>query len=375
MSAPVVVSNVPARVSSVPDDFPLITVVENNRAMLSAKLPHGYTLEGMLVELYFAAQKQPDLLNVHPHDLVPALVEALDTGGTIGKDVYLLTFKNNKKPTPDVVVALNYQFKAELVVRAGGARAIDTHPVYSKEPFDLVLGSHPSVRHQPLSPSRRGQLIGAYAVAQLGHGVVKVQWCDQEYIETIRARSRAWSPKAGVAQCPDWYSCKTAVHRLVKLLPKNPKLTRILGKIHQEDELEFGGDPDEIARVDVPAAAHAPASTAGSPAVHGADFDGPEIPDEEPVPAPAPKPIEVGLDEALGMTVRGRALGEHRNTGLRAIAEWATQKCDEEGDDTGYARLVGACHAIIRAREKGELQEPAKKGSQPAPSADGGLPF
>ena len=350
---------VPAKLSSVPDDFPLITVVENNRAMLSAKLPAGYTLEGMLVELYLASRKQPDLMKAHPDDLVPALCEALETGGTIGKDVYLLTFSSKRKPTPDVVVALNYMFKAELVVRAGGARSIDAFPVYSNEKFAVALGSNPSIQHQPLSARQRGHLIGAYAVAQMGFGVVKVHWCDQDSIETLRQNSRAWSPKMGYVQCPDWYGPKTAVHRLVKLLPKNPRLTRILGKIQQEDELEFGGDPDEIARVEPPAKTESTAVV---------QFDGPShISGEDPEPEQEKKQhAELSLDDSRKLVVRGKRLDEFRASALRDIGQWASEKCDEAGEDSEYARLVAGCHRVLRAYETKELAEPPKAQKEKA---------
>ena len=42
-------------------------------------------------------------------------------------------------------------------------------------------------------------------------------------VEETRKKSRSWGPDK-VRDCPEWYGCKTATRRLLKLLPKNPKL-------------------------------------------------------------------------------------------------------------------------------------------------------
>lgn len=349
------VHSAPVQGSPVPPDFALVPVIDKNRALLTAKLPHGFSIEQMIVELYLASQKDQNLLKVGADDLVPALCDALDTGGTIGKDVYLLTFYSSRKSKTEVAVALNYQFKAELVVRAGGARSIDAFVWYSKEPFDHQLGTTPGIRHKKLPPSARGHMMGAYAVAHLGHGVVKVEVIDIESIEAIRKTSKQWNPEKAGKECPDWYACKTAVHRLVKLLPKNPKLTRLLGRIQQEEAIEFG-DPDEIATVES-AAAHAPASSLAP-----SSFDiSTDLDDDEPEPTSDVASGEMSVADAVKIEVQRRPLGTLRNSALRKVQEEARIQVDKEGESSKYVKLLVAIRIILEARERGELVEPSSK--------------
>jgi recombination protein RecT len=349
------VHSAPVQGSPVPPDFALVPMIDKNRALLTAKLPHGFSLEQMMVELYLASQKDPSLLNVKADDLVPALCEALDTGGTIGKDVYLLTFYSSRKSKTEVAVALNYQFKAELVVRAGGARSIDAAAVYSKEPFDYQLGTSPGLKHKKLPPSTRGSIIGAYAVAQMGHGIVKVEYVDIESIEAIRKTSKQWNPEKAGQVCPEWYACKTVVHRLVKLLPKNPKLTRLLGRIDAEERIEFG-DPDQIEAVDT-TAAHAPAS---SPTPSSFDIST-DLDEDESEPKPDVAGGELTVTEAVKIEVQRRPLGTLRNGALRKVQEEARIQVDKEGESSKYVKLLVAIRLILEARERGELVEPSSK--------------
>jgi recombinational DNA repair protein RecT len=365
------------RIDAVPDSFPLKRLLEDNRTLLSAKLPHGYTYEGFTVELYFACEKNRDLLNVHPGDLIPALVDALDTGGTIGKDVHLLTFKSKRKETNDVSVAVDYKFKAELVRRAGGARSIDAFNVYANEPFAKALGTNPRIDHEPLPPSKRGRQIGSYAVAHMGYGVVKVQWCDIEMIEALRARSRGWSDEAlrkkgEPTGCPEFYGCKTAVHRLVKLLPKNPKLTRLLGRIEQEERAEFEEDA-EVVRVEAPTAGSGEQNPNGNPVPGSAtvppaasapaqpasfDLGGVDIDEDEDRNAQV-----MTLLEASDIKVQSKALGSYTNAQLDKIEQTALGEVDRDGDSSPYVRLLVAVKVLREARKRGDAFEPQSRKS------------
>lgn len=74
------------------------------------------------------------------------------------------------------------------------------------------------------------------------------------------------------------------------------------------------------------------------------------------------------LGLACAVRVQGKPLGEVRNTGLRAMHEWALKQMDEKGEDARLQQIAEACTMILAAREAGELEEPAKK-EKPAKAA------
>lgn len=72
--------------------------------------------------------------------------------------------------------------------------------------------------------------------------------------------------------------------------------------------------------------------------------------------------VVVALDVALGKVVNGKALGDVRNSGLKAVKKWADGKAQEEGDDSlRLATISAACTTILDARARGEIEEPEKK--------------
>lgn len=222
-----------------PLETPLGQIIAPYRELLTPFIRDGHTFERVCAELALAAQKTPHLDECDPKLLVDAVSRALDTGGTIGQDVYLLPFKNKGRYEPSV--AVDYKFKASMVCLAGGARSIDARVVYDDEHFKPRYGDRPGIDHSPAIMGKPGRkVIGAYAIAF--HGInhhPTVLWMPLKEIEEVRSRSKQWSPSAGIKDCPVWYACKTAVHRVVKLLPKNPKLARVLGLIERE-EIEEG---------------------------------------------------------------------------------------------------------------------------------------
>lgn len=216
-------------------------MIEPYRARLEPFLRDGITLERVAAELNIAARTTPNLDKCVPEELVDAVCRALSTGGIIGQDVYIVPFFSSKRNVYEPAVMLDYKFKSELVVQAGGARSIDARPVWSGEPFAVTYGSTPSIQHSPASiPDRNRQLVGAYAVAFMGYNhTPKIHFMPIAEIEAIRKRSKQWNPEK-VRVCPSWYGCARAVHQLVKLLPKNPKLRAVMAMMEQADREEFG---------------------------------------------------------------------------------------------------------------------------------------
>ena len=305
-----------------PKSFPLRAVIEGHGDVLGPVCrSHGVDPEAVIAQLWVASQKQPGLLKANPRSLVTAVARALETGGVIGRDVHILTFKD------EATECLDYKFMAELVVAAGGARSIDARIVYAGDTFKQVLGSAPSLVHEPPPfGHKRGAMIGAYAVAFLGATVPpKFVALTLEEIEATRQKSRSWGPDK-IAQCPEWYAAKTAVRRLVKLLPKNPKLAGVLSRLDAA-EAAHEGDDEIVVTGPLEIASDEPAT----------------VPTVQPTEDSAPRAgISSELARALAYQVKGRTLAELADDELTRLEQWA--------HDKGNTRVADMCGLVLHHR-------------------------
>ena len=175
---------------------PLGKMIEPYRAQLTPFLRDGLTLGRVAAELVLASRRTPNLDQVEPRVLVDAVCRALGTGGMIGRDVFLVPFKD-KSGRYEPSLMLSYTFEAALVVQAGGCRSIDAVPVWDDEVFSLRAGTEPGITHEPaIRPKPGRKLVGAYAVAHMGmNHAPKITWLPLAKIEGRRAKSKEWNPQ------------------------------------------------------------------------------------------------------------------------------------------------------------------------------------
>lgn len=224
----------------------------------------GVDYNRVMGEVYLACGENPEIIECTPTSIIRAVARAVSWGGEIGTDVHLVPFnvKVSKKGEDDrwekrVKPIQDYKFKAELIVRCGGARSIDAQVVYADEPFEYTQGTAPAIMHKPARNTKdRGAMIGAYAIAH--HGALRVPsivYLTLDEIDAIRLKhSKQWKQGA----CPPWYARKTCVNQLAKLLPKSPKLALVM-KVLEEDETEVGEQQlDPANEVQAPAELRAP---------------------------------------------------------------------------------------------------------------------
>lgn len=282
---------------------------------------HHVDPEAVIAQLWVASQKNPGLLKASAASLVSSVARAIETGGVIGRDVHILTFGN------EATDCLDYKFMAELVVAAGGCRSIDARVIYKGDTFKETLGSAPQLVHEPPPfGSKRGAMIGAYAIAHFGASVPP-RWIalTLEEIEAVRAKSKSWGPSK-VRDCPEWYALKSCVRRLVKLLPKNPKLAAVMATIDRAEAPHESAD--EIV-VDGPLeVAPEPSAVVGTAA---------DVPTADVSPE---------LARALAFQVKGRALSELANDELTKLEQWA--------HDKGNTRVADYCGLVLHHRTMAE---------------------
>jgi phage RecT family recombinase len=263
-------------VATIPADRKGITALlksEDARARIEPML-RGVEYERVMGEVYLAAGENPEILACTPQSIIRAVARACGWGLVIGEQAYLVPFnvKVSKKGEDDrwekrLTAIQGYQGKIELILAAGGAKAIRAQVVYAKEPFDYEDGTSPWIKHRPAPNAKdRGPLLGVYAIAD--HGYNRPPHIKYLTVEEVDADRQKFSKQWKAGPVPVWYMLKTAVHRLAKLLPKNPRMQKALATLE---------DDENDAEIEAPNGA-----PAGEPVA------------TIPAPAPAAKRVESG---------------------------------------------------------------------------------
>jgi phage RecT family recombinase len=189
----------------------------------------GADYEAVVQETLLAVAANPALKKCDPASIISAVATAVRWQGVIGEDVHLVPFGDKVTPMKD------YKFKAKQIVATGAARQVYAVAVYKNEPFTFTQGTQPTIQHQVLLDEKaRGPMVGAYAVAMIRAGQFQIRSMTVGEIDRIRQdKSKSW--KGGAL--PEWYTLKTVIHQLAKLLPTNAKLARL---IEEDEAIEEG---------------------------------------------------------------------------------------------------------------------------------------
>lgn len=239
-----------ADVVPMPTQLSKMLLHDKAREMILPFVPKGVAYETVVQEVLFAVDRNPDLRKCAPLSLLRAVGRAAATGLVIGETVHLVPFNCNvgTKAQPKYETRcqriIDYKGEIELVLRAGGARAVYAEPFFSNEKFKVEQGTEPRILHEPIwNKAKRGEMLGAYGVARINQYDLRIFVIDIADIERIRRDcSKVCNPEK-VPTCPDWYARKTAVHQLVKMLPMNPRM-RVLTAVLAEEEVETDAVPD-----------------------------------------------------------------------------------------------------------------------------------
>ncbi len=161
--------------------------------------------------LFSAAQQNPE-------SLINAVYNVALTGLTLNpvlKFAYLLPRKKK------VILEPSYMGLIKILTDAGVVKSIRAYVVRKADLFSYELGTQPFIKHVPSAESG-GEIIGAYAIAELAEGGTQFEVMTRQEIDIIMNRSE--SVKAGTSS--PWKSDysemarKTVIRRLYKYLPK-----------------------------------------------------------------------------------------------------------------------------------------------------------
>lgn len=225
-----------------------VTLMEQHGDRIEAFLPEGVSLQRVAAALRLEAMKNPMIADCTPASLIQSIGRIMQWQLEIGVTAYIVPFKDRKKGVTEAVAVMGYTGMAELMVASGSVRAVQAKAVHEHDFFEYEQGLDAKLRHIPDShPATRGPLVGAYCILRVRGGDV-FDYMGIDEIEAIRAKSKQWGPDK-VRECPDWYAMKTIVRRTSKLVPKNPRLARVMAAI--DEDLDLDGQ-QQVASVPAP---------------------------------------------------------------------------------------------------------------------------
>lgn len=197
-------------------------------ARITPFLPEGVNVERVVAAAQLAVMKMPAIAECDPKSIVFAVARIAQWGLEIGETAHLVPFGKECTPVPD------YRGLVEMIVRSGAARSVESRVVRQGDEFEYEYGTAKRIRHVPLAKST-APITHAYAIVTLRFQDFDFTVLDVEEVETTRAKSKQWAK----GPLPAWYAKKTAVRRAVNLIPKNPKLAKLMQSVEEVEAGEF----------------------------------------------------------------------------------------------------------------------------------------
>lgn len=218
----------------------------------------GVKEQDALREISFAlqaVQQNPGLSECDPQSILKAVVNAGNIRLTLNpaaKEAYLVARYNRVTNSKEASLEPSYIGLIQLAIRAGGILSMNAQPVYENDEFRLNIADNTTpVYHSPcLVSSKRGGLMGVYAIATLTNGARQVEWMDIEEVNAIRERSDSWKAyNEGKVKTCTWLTDyvemarKSVVKRIIKYLPKSQgPMQQALQDAVQSDNEDYGAE-------------------------------------------------------------------------------------------------------------------------------------
>lgn len=208
---------------------PVAAMLAKMNGEIAKALPRHMSAEHFARVITTAIKTTPALKECTPISICASVMLAAQLGlepGTFGH-CYLIPYNNGKTGQRECQFQIGYRGLLDLVRRSGQVEAINCEAAYSKDEFQILLGTEHAIVHKPVLDDERGDLLVIYAVAKLKGGVVQTAWMTKKEIEKHRQKFS----KAGGRTSPwdtDFIEMgkKTVLKRLCKLLPMSVDIFR-----------------------------------------------------------------------------------------------------------------------------------------------------
>jgi recombination protein RecT len=131
----------------------------------------------------------------------------------------------------------SYRGLCKIAVDSESVYDIDATAVFEGDEFDYEMGLYPRLVHKPKMHDKdeKPEVIAAYAIATLHHGIKKFVVIDREKID--RARKSAQYDVVWKAHL-DEMAKKTAVKLLYKLLPQTEKMSVAVKSLNEHEGIK-----------------------------------------------------------------------------------------------------------------------------------------
>lgn len=193
------------------------TLLERKQSFQSL-LPEGMRAEWFFGEVRVAVARAPKLADCTQLSVVDALTTCAQLGlspsGRLGS-AWLIPYKDK------CTLVIGYRGYADLAFRSGDVASFHAQAVRSKDVWQYEEGLSPVLRHIPSEEIDAGDLRAVYAIARMKDGSTAHVVMLRREVLAIKARSRSSSDGPWVTDEAEMWK-KTAVRRLVKLLPLSP---------------------------------------------------------------------------------------------------------------------------------------------------------
>lgn len=219
----------------------LMTVLEARKSNFQTLLPMGLKAEWFLAEVKVAAARAPKLADCSTISIVDALTTCAQLGlspsGRLGS-AYLIPYKEK------CTLVIGYRGYVDLAYRSGDVASFHAEVVYEKDSFRHSEGLSPVLQHVRTEENEPGPLRAVYAIARMKDGSVSHVVMLRREVLVIKGRSRASSDGPWVTDEAEMWK-KTAIRRLIKLLPLSPARAKDLYRAEEaEREQEEALDVD-----------------------------------------------------------------------------------------------------------------------------------
>lgn len=232
------------------------------RAIESHLKTSGLSPEVIAREMSHAKQaweSDANLQKCDPRTIVNAVCNVANFGVTlnpIAKQACLIARWNGRERKFEATLEVEYGGLISAVTDSGFVTAVIANAVYEGDNFAINIAStNDPVTHNPcLQRSKRGAVIGSYAIAVFQDGTKSVEWLDMDDLEKIRECSESWKNEKARPYSPwsKWFdrmAVKSAIRRLCNYLPRQAKSDRLLNII-EHDNKEYGASFQQIGLID-----------------------------------------------------------------------------------------------------------------------------
>jgi len=236
-----------AKVNGAPKNVPVVTQVshylDKMKPEIKRALPQHLTADKMTRLVMTELRVNPKLAECSIESLLGGVMKSAQMGLEIGNgEAYLVPYFNSKSRKLEAQFQPGYKGLLKLVANTKKIKNPCVFPVFSKDFFDLQLGTEPKVIHKPCLDEDRGEVKGYYFTAEHVDGGHYIEWMSIAEVNRIRERSKSKDSGPWVTD-PIEMGRKTLAKRACKYLPSSPELS---DAIKLDNEIESGTILDDV---------------------------------------------------------------------------------------------------------------------------------